>query len=362
MNRSLFGALGVIAALTAVVSCKEDPLSDFDGSPAHLVTDFNHLRLPIGDTIAVTASVLDGRASALPIPVTFTACNANVTAAVDTSYHPVPATSSRGLVIGNAAAPSCVVVRGGGLEDTIVVTAVPDVFTGVISNLAPLGGDTVTIASTAVLKFNPATVSIAFEGGHAATILSATADAVVFLAPFAGAGPLTLGGILINTYDPDLEISGLETSQNVTQTGDLWGPGDTSFATAPTIPIPATAGTSIRMLTTFEARPNNTNCAEFGLPAGPAFSTGPCVIYEFTLAAPTALSFETNWGTTADIDIYVCDDSGLAGCFESGGSGAGSAKPEVVAPFTYAAGTHYFVIEVFRPPQPANLYITITRP
>lgn len=146
MNRRLFGALGVIAVLTTVAGCKEDPLSDLDGKPAALVTDFSYLQLPIGDTIAVTARALDGRATPLAVPITFRACSGLVTTAVDTSYHPVPATSARVLVIGVAYGSTCVIAEAGALADTVQVGTFP-------ASIVVSGPDTVVSGVAATYTF-----------------------------------------------------------------------------------------------------------------------------------------------------------------------------------------------------------------
>ena len=127
MNRRLFGACGVVAVIVLSVGrCKSDPLSDLDGNPADVVTDFSHLQMTVGSTAAVTASVLDARTTPLEIPVTFTACTNNVMVAPDPDYHPVPPTSSRAIVTAVSANPSsCVRAAGGGIEDTISVTVIP---------------------------------------------------------------------------------------------------------------------------------------------------------------------------------------------------------------------------------------------
>src|SRR6267154_2160224 len=107
MNRRLFGAFGVLAVLALPVGgCKSDPLSGGDGTPSQVVTDFSYLQLPIGGEQAVTASVLDARTTPLQVPITFTPCSAAVSVAVDTSYHPLPPTSTRAVVTAVSPAPS----------------------------------------------------------------------------------------------------------------------------------------------------------------------------------------------------------------------------------------------------------------
>ena len=127
MNRRLFGAFGVlIITALAAGSCKSDPLSDLDGNPAAIVTDFDLVRVAVGDTVAVTSSVLDARSTPLSVPITFTPCSGGVaTAVVDPTYDPHPATSVRGLIIGATLGTSCVVATGEGLEETIDVLTFP---------------------------------------------------------------------------------------------------------------------------------------------------------------------------------------------------------------------------------------------
>ena len=126
MNRRLFGACGVLAVVAlSFGSCKSDPLSDLDGTPAAVVADFSYLEVPIPDTLPITVSVVDGRSTPLAVPVTFTTCNANITTAVDPSYHPIPATSARVLVTAVTFGTSCVIATADGVADTVQIATFP---------------------------------------------------------------------------------------------------------------------------------------------------------------------------------------------------------------------------------------------
>jgi hypothetical protein len=207
MNRRLFGAFGVLAVIAfSVGACKSDPLSDLDGNPAAVVTDFSYLQLLIGSSTTITASVLDARTTPLAIPLTFSACNNAVTVAADPSYNPIPATSARAIVTAQAPGTSCVVVSGGGVSDTITISVLPQGFAGAISNTTPQGGDTITIASTALLKFDIATVAVTFGGGVPGLIVAKTPDLLTVLVPFSDPGPLTIDGVDV-TYLPGLVVS-----------------------------------------------------------------------------------------------------------------------------------------------------------
>ena len=114
--------------------------------------------------------------------------------ATDTSYHPVPATSAQAIVTAVTANPSCVVVAGGGVKDTIQVAVLPQAFAGALSSATPKGGDTLTITSTTLLKFDTSKVAVSFAGagtGSAGVIVSKTPDVVKVLVP--GAQPIDFG-------------------------------------------------------------------------------------------------------------------------------------------------------------------------
>jgi hypothetical protein len=367
MHSRFSGLIGVLVGLGAMtVACKSDPLSDHDGTPAAISLDFAELDLAVGATANVTASVLDGRSLALEEPVTFTSRAAGTAGvAVDPTYAPNPATSSRAVVSALAAGATYVIATGAGLTDSVKVVVLPVTFDGALSSATPTRGDTLTISSTAVLKFDPATVSVSFPTAGAATIVSKTADAVKVLVPFTAApGPLTISGIAV-TYVAGLTVT-LNTASSVTASGDKWAAAS-SWQTAPDISsmLPASGGTSFLLSTTTSVN-NGAVCPENALGFG---STGPCMMFKFTLAAPATLNFTTAWAGTAsapDIDIYACSDSTVANfgtaCFEDGGAGATGSLPQTTGNHAYPAGTHWFVIEIFGGGTTASITTTITAP
>ena len=103
---------------------------------------------------------------------------------------------------------------------------------------------------------------------------------------------------------------------------------------------------------------NAATCPEVALGFG---STGPCMIYHFSLSAPTALTFNVDWSGDADMDIYVCPDADPGNCFEDGGGGATANHPEETTA-TFTAGDHYLFIEIFAGAKPQNVFITISQP
>jgi len=367
MNRRLFGALGVVAVFTLTVgSCKSDPFSSVHGTPAAVVTNFSYLQMSIGGSATVKASIVDATATPLEIPITFTTCTGDVTVTTDTSYHPIPKTSAQVIVTALTAAPSCVVVAGGGVKDTVHVAVLPLAFAGAFSSATPKGGDTLTISSTTLLKFDTSKVAVTFTGagaGNDGTIVSKTPDAVKVLVPFGAAGALTVAGINV-TYVTSLVVT-LPTSNTVTQTGDFWAPGDTGYATAPSIPLPAVTGHKTYFLSHVPSVSNDPDCGE-GIAGG---GLGICSIFKYTANGTDSLKFTTNWtpptvatATTdvSDIDTYSCGAAGVSACFEEGGAGATAKTPESFT-FKPAAGVHYFVLEQFAAGENPNIVVTITK-
>ena len=364
MTRRFFGICGVLTGMALLTgSCVEDPLADLDASPAALVVSHSALQLTQGDDFLITATVVDGRSTPLALPITASGCDAAVTATADPDYEPVPPTSSRFVVSAVGAADTCVNVSAGGLSKVVDVIVLPTSFNGTVSAATPQGGDTLTINSTAQLKFDTALVTATFGGGAVATILSKTADQLRVLVPFSSPGPITLAGINV-TYVTGLRAT-LPTSTTVTQTGNRWAASN-SWQTAPNISglIPAAPGTN--RLTATRGAANAAVCPEVALAFG---SSGPCMMFRFTLAAATVLNFTTDWEGAAlapDIDVYVCSDSTVANfganCFVDGGSGATGAKPQSTGNDAYPAGTYWFVIEVYDGTGPRNLYVNIARP
>jgi len=350
MKPRISGLLGVLAALaSAATACKKDPTADGVGTATAVIADFSAFTLSVGDSATFTARVVDERLTPLSDPITFSSCdNTAATVNADPSYTPVPPTSARAVI--HAVGPNAVCIlasSGSAKPDTVHLIVLPVAFSGALSTTTPVGGSTMVIHSTAQLKFIPGSVTVTFGGGHAGAILGATADTVAVVVPFSDPGKVSIAGITL-TYVANSNVT-LNTSSTVTQTGDIWANADSSYATAPTLTLPAAAGQNTKFIVTPLAINNVGHCAEGG-------ETGPCMIFKFVVAAPTALSFSTNWEGAAlapDIDIYVCpspqaapaDLATCGGAAVGGFGGATGAKPQVIGTTTFAAGTYFLVVE-----------------
>lgn len=367
MNSRVFASIGVLAGL-ALTTCRSDPLSDLNSTPSALSISAAALTLDDGTTSSLTASVLDGRATPLEEAVTFTSRNtAVVSLDVDPAVPPpVPATKSQIRVRAVGPGATYIDVTSGSLKDSVRVIVLPVSFSGALSSTTPKGGSTLVIASTALLKFNPATATVTFPSYGAATLVSRTADTVKVLVPFGAApGRLTIAGIAV-TYVAGLTVS-LPTVASVTVSGDFWA-ADDSWQTAPSITaLLPVKGATARMVVTTTGTANAAKCPEVALAFG---SSGPCMFFRFTLADTATYIFSTDWQGAAlapDIDIYVCSDSTVANfgtaCFEDGGAGATASKPQATSLHKYPAGDHWFVIEAYdNNPASANITTTISRP
>jgi hypothetical protein len=142
----LSGRLALAAALAAAaVTCKGDPTAAGVGSATGIQTSLVSINVNVGATATFTAWVVDVRLDRVVAPITFTTCDPTILrVATDTSYHPVPVTSSQGLVTTLKAGTSCVKVSSPGLPDSAVAVHVlavePTVATSPNVTVDTLGG------------------------------------------------------------------------------------------------------------------------------------------------------------------------------------------------------------------------------
>jgi hypothetical protein len=343
MNRRLFGAFGVLTVVAfGLGSCKSDPLSDLDGNPARVVTDFSYLQLPIGGEQVINASVLDARTTPLEVPITFTPCTADVTVAVDTSYHPHPATSAQAIVTAVVPNPSCVIVAGGGIEDTVSVAVLPATFDGTASTASPVVGQTFKLFASTLLGFDPATANVDFGGGAMGEVLSAVGDTltvVVAQPDDTTAAPLNIVGVAVK-YAPGVVVN-LPTPTNfqISSIGDRES-GDVI------ITLPADGADTVFY---------------DGFRSGADGSTVIDYLYQYNVAGPDTITFTVSWNTGADLDMVTLNSSFAV----FGGFGAATgANPETYTVTFTTAGTYYLLIESFDDhDEPAHVFkVTIHNP
>jgi len=321
MNRRLFGAFGVLTIVAfGLGSCKSDPLSDLDGNPARVVTDFSYLQLPIGGEAVLNASVLDARTVPLEVPITFTPCTADVTVAVDTSYHPLPPTSAQAIVTAVSANSSCIVVSGGGISDTVTVAVLPAAFNGTASTASPTVGQPFSLFASSLLGFDVDSANVDFGGGVVGEVLHRVGDTLIVRVPQPDAtgGPLNVLGVAVK-YVPGLTVD-LPTSTNFTVSSQY---AHASGGAAAFV-VPAD-GDSVFVYDGFK-----TDDVDFW--------------YPFTVASTDTLVFTLSWPGGADIDMAICNGV-FTGC--TGGFGAATgANPETFT-VIFAPGNYNVLLEQF---------------
>src|SRR4029077_6851806 len=146
------------------------------------------------------------------------------------------------------------------------------------------------------------------------TLLRRTRDSLVYLMPLGVTGGGNATNIVV-TYVPGLTVTLPLATQPVT-TGDRWAPGDTGYASAPTLATPTVPGQSLQYLTQLPSVSNDADCAE-GTAGG---GLGKCTIFAYTANGTDSLQFTVDWtpatnATTdnSDIDIYSCNSTGVDG-------------------------------------------------
>jgi len=323
MNRRLFGTCGVLAITAlSVGSCKSDPLSDLDGTPARVVVDFSYLQMPLGDTSTITAQVLDGRTTPLEVPITFTACSPAVSVSIDTSYHPVPVTSARAKVVASSAAPSCVVVEGGGIQDTVTVAVLPTTFNGTLSATTLNVGDTLKLFGNAQLGFDVDSADVDFGEGVHGELQHRVGDTLIIQVPAPDVtqpAAATVEHVVVK-YVPGLITNLLTVPLTISSAFAHASGGPAAFV------VPAD-GDSVEF---FDGFP----------------SDGTDYWYPFTIASQDTLVFTLSWNTDADLDMASCNGV-FTGC--TGGFGAATgANPETFT-VVYPPGNYNLLIEQFDP-------------
>ena len=351
MNRRLYGTLGALAVLAPVAlglaGCKGDPLSDLDGNPAAVVTDFSYLQLPIGGATAVTARVVDGRATPLAVPITFTSCSGAVTVAVDTTYHPVPATSARAVVTAVSAAPSCVVVSGGGVSDTIQVSVLPAAFNGTASPAIPLVGQPFSLYASTLLGFDPATANINFGGGVVGEIIRRVGDTLTVRVPQPDAAQpatLTVQNVAVK-YVAGLKVT-LPTSTQFTVTNPFGAHEAPAAPGGPaTLTLPNDGAPDLVFYDGFKSGANGTAVIDY--------------FYPFTVASTDTITFTVSWTGAADVDMVACNQACSA--FIGGFGAATGANPETFT-VIFPAGNYNLLVESFDDhAAPAHLFKVLVR-
>jgi hypothetical protein len=120
VGRTLLG----LALVFAATACDDNPLAEDRDEAAYFRLNPSNVAVNAGGTVKVDAVVVNKYGSATNEAVTATACDAKVSAVADTgrTIYEFP---ERFVVTGVALGSSCIVVRGGGITDTVAIRVVP---------------------------------------------------------------------------------------------------------------------------------------------------------------------------------------------------------------------------------------------
>ncbi len=123
------------------------------GTPSQVLVNFKTFNFNVGDSATITAQVVDIRSTPLEQAITFSTCDASVTATLDPSYNPHPPLSERAIIHAVGPNATCVIASSAGAKpDTSFVLILPVSFGGALSATTASWGSMLTISSTSTLK------------------------------------------------------------------------------------------------------------------------------------------------------------------------------------------------------------------
>jgi hypothetical protein len=323
MKRLFCGSV-VFAASLVLVSCSNDPTSDFRGTPTRIVADPSSIFLDQGDNASVIVRLEDDQGDPLPADWQV-AAGSGIT--VDRNEDFLPTTVGAPLeseaqfdvFAGNAPLATSFTVSGGGLDLEIPVKVTPtDLASAVFSNPAPAANEPVTITAEGFGFLPEAVVSFA---GDTAITLSNDGTALTFLPTPGTTGPALVEGVAIN-FLPEAPLS-LETTAEITVGAAPEIPGTGDPATAPSLVVPPEGGTT-------------------GLFDAPDFVATIDHFYKLTVTEEGVYTVTMNWTAGSDLDLILCD-AALAAC---DGQAATGNQPEVGV-YALVPGTYFVIAEDF---------------
>ena len=339
------GYSAVIAGLAWAAACASDPTSVLRNGLKSLTVDPDVMFINEGDGRGLNVIPRDEQLNPVAAAVTVASSDDNIaTVDEDPGQPSTDGSNHRYNITAVAPGQAKIAVTAGGVSDTAVINVMPLAFAGTPSGTSLQVGGVLSLAATASLKFDTATSNVNFGDSTTADVISATAETLIVRVPqpnSAAPSKLTVQNVAI-TY-----VTGLHADLPTVATFTVTNPFGSHSTPDPaaTINIPANGGPDLVFYDGFGS-------AEVDH------------YYTFTTAATDTITFQLDWSSGADIDMYVCD----AGCntFEGGANkfdAATGANPEIVT-MILPAGSHNLYINVFDTlDTPAYVYkVTITNP
>jgi hypothetical protein len=318
MKPRLFGTAVALVAVLATVTCKDDPTATLSGAATRILISPNPVFLSEGGTGSFTAQAVNDALRPIPSTVTATSGDINVVTVAANNANPDPSGATQvfdlaALVPGQV----LVTVNAAGLSAQDTVNVLPLSFAGVGSTLSPQVGQSFTLNSTALLKFD-ASSDIDFGDGVHGIITTNTPDALTVIVPQPEApqpGTLTVTNVAV-TFAPgslfDLPTADLYNVVNPYDPNDTCGGG-----------VAVGVGEFYDGFASGEAD----NYYQFTVPPGGA-----------------TVDFLVQWDGAADIDVLMFN----AACtgFIGGFGGATGNNPEDFS-MVLPEGTHNLLINLY---------------
>jgi hypothetical protein len=343
----------LLAACVGLWSCTNDPTGDLGGKPTKLAATPSSLFITQDSTKLVDVELLDEQGAAIPASFSVASQDPGVTVTADDEFRPeynaegvlfVPdeVTKLRLNVTGVSATSTTVNVSAGRVTLEIPVRVVPTNFDAAVSDAAPDGGESIILTAPAGFAFL-ADAGVTFETGGDALVLSNTGTDLTILPVPGSTGTATVSNVEVAFLAGTPLSLPLVTSITVGSTvAALAGTDDP--ATAPTIDLPAAGGvTAFYDAGTFPGTFPAGDCELFG--DGDFYR---CQIYRIDVATAGDLTFTGKWSNTADLGIYIADDTFTftGDSCDAHGNGATSQPEECTVTFA-TPGTYYVAMATF---------------
>lgn len=142
MLRRVGRVLVGMALVLGATACDDNPLAEDREEAAYFRLNPSNVAVNAGGTVKVTATVVNKFGAATNAGVTATPCDNKVSAVADTSRSEFEY-PERFEVTGNTLGMSCLVVRGGGITDTVDVRVIPASFNATLDTLG--SGESLTL-------------------------------------------------------------------------------------------------------------------------------------------------------------------------------------------------------------------------
>jgi len=351
MNRLTSGTVSLIALLV-VSGCNNDPTENLRGPVTRIQATPTTLNVTLGKVKTIQVQALDAQGNLIPSAYEVSAVGPGISVKRDSSFFeqfvgdsltaPPTAPTWQFIVSGNDLVSTSFTLSGAGQTITIPVLVAPDpanVPISTVTSTGPNASDTTVITAPAGYVFNP-DATVAFDAGAAITLSVSDDGSQLFILPPPGA---TSKGIVTGLAAPYLPQAPVSDSTDVALTIGATVPaqaGTDQFATAPTIPIAPSGGSTAF----YDGAPLNA-------PVCGGINTGaPCQLYKFVLSEDAVIDASLGWSNVADLGLYILDAAGDdvpdALCDDNGRGSEGGLE---ACALTLPAGTYFAAVVSFGP-------------